>query len=77
MLTNQAMHLVISFEQVDSLATVTWQPHTLRPVLRSCLVLVDGDEAVRGPNGVPESTTVIVILWTVSCVPPETIPGSG
>ena len=65
----QAMQLMICLEQVDALARVARQIHGYRPAAGGGLDAVDGDEAMRRVDGVPELVVQGVVVATVGSPP--------
>lgn len=73
----QAVQLVVRFEEVDALASVRGQMHRRRPVLAGGSVAVDGDEAVRGEDGVPQGVLFGIVWRAVLRVPPDGLVDGG
>ena len=67
---------MIGLEQVDSFRLVARQAHAIGPLPFRCPILVHGDEAMRGQNGIPELVALRVVLGAVFCIPPKSIPRS-
>lgn len=63
------MHLVVCLEQIDAFARVAGQIHGHGPVAGGGLGAVDGNEAVRRVDGVPELVVQTTVVAAVGSPP--------